>query len=210
MNILDYTRPPKLYRYARCRWNVDSLLMGEFRLVPASYYGELENDRARQDNELVREQTSPGKDVSITHAVTGKPIPIMGDVTYRSETGTDYYTICFSSAWDPLLFDEFRGSNSCLIIHNPEEFSERVHFHVEKQFKGWTGLDAAVSYLTGSRLGPTFSKHWKYLTHKEWRFAWHPSTRIEKLPIVFIRMGSIEKYAEIVGRPEIKTISGEH
>lgn len=209
MNILDGTRPLKLYRYARCRRNVDSLLLGEFRLVPASNYGELKDDQARQDNELVREQTSPGKNVTITHVATGEPIQVVGDVMYRNEIRTDYYALCFSSAWDPLLFDEFKGSNSCLIIHDPEEFCERVHFYAEKQLKGWAGIDAAVSYLMGSRFGPAFSKHWKYLPHKEWRFAWYPPTRIEKLPVAFIRIGSIEQYAEIVRRPEVKTIYGE-
>ncbi len=94
-----------------------SLLAGEFRLVPASDYGELKDDMARQDNELVREQISPGKNVTIAQVATGKRIPVIGDVTYRHEIGTDYYTLCLSSTWDMLLFDEFKGSNSCLVIH---------------------------------------------------------------------------------------------
>lgn len=185
-----------------------SLLDGEFRLVPASDYDELKNDMARQDNELVREQISSGKNVTITHVATGKRIPIIGDVTYRDEIGTDYYTLCLSSTWDYLLFDEFKGSDSCLVIHNPEEFCERVHFYAEKQLKDWAGIDAAVSYLTGSRLGPAFSKSWKYLAQKEWRFAWHPPVKIEKLPVLFIHIGSIEKFAEVVMRPEANTSGG--
>jgi hypothetical protein len=185
-----------------------SLLAGEFRLVPASDYGELKDDTARQDNELVREQTHPGKSVTVTHVATGKHIPIIGDITYRDEIGTDYYTLCLSSAWNPLLFDEFKGSDSCLVIHNPEEFCERVHFYAEKQLKEWAGIDAAVSYFGGSRLGPAFSKPWKYLSQKEWRFAWHPPVQIEKLSVSFIHIGSVEKIAEIVMRPETDTTNG--
>jgi hypothetical protein len=156
-----------------------SLLNGEFRLVPASEYGELKDDMARQDNELVREQISSGRNATITHVATGKYIPVIGDITYRDEIGTDYYTLCLSSTWDSLLFDEFKGSDSCLVIHDPEEFCERVHFYAEKQLKGWAGIDAAVSYLTGSRLGPAFSKPWKYHPQKEWRFAWHPPVQMK-------------------------------
>jgi hypothetical protein len=201
MITLDCSRPSKLYRYAKYRWNMKSLLDGEFRLVPASDYGELKDDMARQDNELVREQISSGKNVTITHVVTGKRIPVIGDVTYHDEIGTDYYTLCLSSTWDSLLFDEFKGSDSCLVIYNPEEFCERVHFYAEKQLKDWAGIDAAVSYLTDSQLGPAFSKPWKYLAQKEWRFAWHPPVQIEKLPVLFIQIGNIEKFAEVVMRP---------
>ena len=185
-----------------------SLLDGEFRLVPASEYGELKDDMARQDNELVREQISSGKNVTITHDVTGKRIPVIGDITYRDEIGTDYYTLCLSSSWDSLLFDEFKGSDSCLVIHHPEEFCERVHFYAERQLKDWAGIDAAISYLNRSQLGPTFSKPWKYLAQKEWRFAWLPPVQIEKLPILFIHIGSIEKIAEIVILPDAKTTIG--
>jgi hypothetical protein len=204
MITIDCTRPSKLFRYARCRWNVKSLIAGEFRLVPASEYGELKGDAARQDNELVREGTSPGGNVTVTHVATGKPIRVIGDVTYRHEVGTDYYTLCLSSAWDPPLFDEFKGSNSCLVIHNPEEFCERVHFHAEKLLKEGTGIDAAVSYLAKSQLGPAFSKHWKFLPQKEWRFAWYPPAQVEKLPVKFISIGNIEQFAEIVRRPEVR------
>ena len=201
MITVDHARPPKLYRYARCRWNVKSLLAGEFRLAPASEYGSLMDDAARQDNELVREETTPGHMVTVTHLATGKSIKVIGDVHYQDDIGTDYYTLCMSTAWDPILFTEFKGSTSCLVVHEPETFCERVHFHMEKQLENWAGIDAPVSYLQKSRLGPAFSKPWKYLAQKEWRFAWHPPVQIEKLSPIFIRIGRIDDIAELVPRP---------
>ena len=174
---------------------------GEFRLTPASSYLNLEGDQARQDNEIVREESVPGHMVKVTHVATGKPIKVVGDLTYRDDIGTDYYTLCMSSAWDPLLFDEFIGSNSCLVIHEPEEVCERIHFHAERELKNWFGVDAAVSYLQKHRLGPAFTKPWKYLAQKEWRFAWHPQAQHTNLAPLFIRIGSIEKFAEIIGKP---------
>jgi len=201
MITVDPTRPPKLFRYSRCRWALKSLLAGEFRVVPASNYIELEGDRARQDDELVRKQTSRGEDVVITHQRTGQQIKPIGDVVYRDEVGTNYYTICMSSAWDLLLFDEFKGSNSCLVVHNTNAFCELVHHHVEKILKGWAGWDAEVSYLSKSPYGPAFSKSWTYLAQKEWRFAWLPARRTLKLEPFLIRLGNIEHIAEVVRRP---------
>lgn len=201
MITVDLTRPQKLYRYARCRWNVKSLLAGEFRLAPASEYESLSGDAARQDNELIREETTPGHMVTVTHVATGRPIKVTGDMHYRDEVGTDYYTLCMSTTWDPVLFTEFTGSSSCLVIHDPERFCERVHLHVEKRLENWAGIDAPVSYLQKSRLGPAFSKPWKYLAQKEWRFAWHPPIRIPKLFPIFIRIGRIDDIAELVSRP---------
>lgn len=202
MITVDCARPFKLYRYSRCRWALKSLLAGEFRLVPASNYRDLEADKARQDDELVRTQKSRGQDVVITNLRTGQPIQAIGDVSYQQEVGTNYYTICMSSAWDPLLFDEFKDANSCLIIHNTDEFCELVHHHVDKVLKGWIGWDAAVSYLSKSPHGPAFSKPWTYLAQKEWRFAWLPPNRADKLEPLFIRLGNIERFAEMVKRPE--------
>lgn len=201
MMSVDLARPQKLYRYARCRWNIKSLLAGEFRLAPASDYESFSGDTARQDNELVREKTTPGHMATVTHVASGKPIKVIGNINYRDEVGTDYYTLCMSTAWDPLLFTEFSGSTSCLVIHNPEQFCERVHFYVEKRLENWAGIDAPVSYLQMSKLGPVFSKPWQYLAQKEWRFAWHPPIKIAKLSPLFIRIGRIDDIAEIVARP---------
>jgi hypothetical protein len=202
MIAVDCTRPSKLFRYSRYRWAVKSLLVGEFRVVPASDYRDLEADKARQDDELVRRQTSRGEDVVIKNLSTGQPIRATGDVNYLQQVGTNYYTICMSSVWDPLLFDEFKGSTSCLIIHNTDEFCELVHHHVDKVLKDWIGWDAAVSYLSRSPHGPAFTKPWTYLAQKEWRFAWMPRESSHKLTPFFIQLGNIERFAELVRRPE--------
>lgn len=201
MQTVNYTRPTRLYRYSEHKWLVRSLLAGEFRLVPASIYGELSGDIARQDNELLREEIVPGERVTITHMATGKPIPAIGDVVFRDEVGTNYYTLCFSSVWDPSLFDEFKGSDACLVIHHPDEVCERIHYYAEQFLRGWSGIDAAASYDGRNSFGPSFNKHGKYIIQKEWRFAWMPPQKCTELHPVCIRIGNIERYAEIVKRP---------
>lgn len=204
MRTVDCARPKKLFRYSEHKWLVRSLLAGEFRLVPASLYGELANDAARQDNELVRENKVPGETVTITHVRTGRPIKAVGDVTFRDDVTTNYFTLCFSSAWDPLLFDEFSGSDACLVIHEPEEICERIHHHAGQVLGDWAGMDGSVSYGGDQGLGPVFIKHWKYITQNEWRFAWLPPKPRSELQPFFIRIGNMERYAEIVSKPVAK------
>jgi hypothetical protein len=201
MRTVNCNRPPKLFRYSEHKWLVWSLLAGEFRLVPASVYGELHHDVSRHDDELVRENVVAEDKVTITHVRTGKPIHAIGDVTFRDEVGTNYFTLCFSSVWDPLLFTEFKDADACLVIHEPEEVCERIHHHAAQLLRGWSGIDGAVSYGGDHQFGATFTKHWKYIPQKEWRFAWMPPERCNELQPFCIRIGNIERHAEIVGKP---------
>ena len=201
MRTVNCDRPSKLFRYGEYKWLVRSLLAGEFRLVPASDYAELPDDMARQDNELVRENAVPGDRVTITHVRTGQPIRAIGDVTFRDEVSTNYFTLCFSSTWNPLLFDEFKGSDACLVIHEPEVVCERIHHHAAQALNRWAGIDGAVSYGGDLGFGPIFTKHRKYFAQEEWRFAWVPPEQSMTLYPFCIRIGNIERHAEIVRRP---------
>ena len=199
--IVDCTRPKHLFRYSQRKWLEKSLYEGEFRLVPASDYNELVGDHARQDNELLRTQSSPGNKVEIIHQKTGKRLIPIGDVTYKSEILTNYYTLCFSSSWNVALFDEFHGSDACLIIHKPEEFCERVHFFANRFLQNWSSLDARVTYGGRSDFGEFYLKDSKYVVQNEWRFTWVPPEALKKLTPFNIKIGSIESFAEIVLKP---------
>ncbi len=200
MNI-DLTHPPKLYRYSERKWLERSLELGEFRLRPASDYKQYEMDSARHDDELVRIFKSPASSMNITTENTGMHIKPIGEVSYRSEVGTNYLTLCFSKHWDEQLFDEFPNTNSCLIIHDPEEFSNRLHSAAEILLPGWAGIDAAVDYSNQSSLGAVFSKPLQFIMQQEWRFAWRPLSAIKHLNALVVEIGSITDIAEIVDRP---------
>lgn len=198
---IDLTRPPKLYRYSERTWLERSLELGEFRLRPASDYKKQETDAARHDNELVRVSTSPASSVSITIERTGQTIKPIGDIVYRSEVRTNYLTICFSKRWDEHLFDDFPGTDACLVIHEVEDFCERLHSAAELALPQWVGMDAAVVYGGKSKLGAVFSKPLQFILQHEWRFAWHPHTQVEELTPVLLTVGSITDIAEVVERP---------
>jgi len=192
---------PKLFRYSEYQWLIRSLRLGEFRLVPASYYGELVGDSARHDDELVREKTVPSEKVTIAHVASNRLITAIGDVVFRDEVGTNYFTLSFSTAFDPLLFDEFAGSNACLVIHEPEAVCERIHFYAKQFLQQWSGIDGLVAYGEKHKYGPSFVKDGKYIAQEEWRFAWMPPEKTDVLHPFCIQVGNIERYAEIVPRP---------
>jgi len=176
---------------------MQSLYEGVFRLVPASFYNDILGDKARQDNELVRTQTSPGDSVQITHLKTGQHLRPIGDVTYRDEILTNYYTLCFSSIWDTRLFEDFTGSDACLVIHHPEAVCEMIHFYASKFLGDWIGLDARVIYGGKSDFGAFYLKDKKYELQQEWRFTWIPPESVTQLLPFNIRLGNLEKFAEI-------------
>lgn len=200
---MDYIRPSNLYRYSERKWLERSLKLGEFRLRAASDYKKFESDFARHDDELVRTHKSPGSSVIITNERTGQRIVPIGDVTYRTETGTDYLTICFSQRWHEALFDVFPDTDACLVIHNVDEFIERFHFAAsfvlpESQ---WLGFDAPVEYGRKSCFGAVFSKPIQFRNQYEWRFVWSPVRSLKNIDSVLIKLGNIESIAEIVDKP---------
>ncbi|QRX82220.1 hypothetical protein [Glaciimonas sp. PAMC28666] len=198
---IDVTRPLKLYRYSEKKWLERSLNLGEFRLRPASDYKNQEVDPARHDDELCRSYASPTSAVTIALVTTGQQIKPIGDVIYRSHVGTNYLTICFSDSWDELLFDDFRGTDSCLVIHNVEEFCERFHVAMASALPQGARIDGPIIYGERSSLGAIFSKPKCFISQREWRFAWRPSNSTPHIDPVIISMGSISDIAELVEKP---------
>lgn len=106
----------------------------------------------------------------------------------------------FSSAWDPALFDVHAGASSCLVIHNSEEFGERLHRAVQRVLPSWAGIDGAIEYGGRSPLGAMFTKPRGEAREREWLFAWRPMQAGTVIAPVTVRIGSIEQYAELRSR----------
>jgi transposase len=67
---------------------------------------------------------SPGEYVAIT-LPDGRQVRPTSDLKY-STSGTDYFLYCVSMDWDPHLFDDFSGTDCCVVIKNPDEFARRL------------------------------------------------------------------------------------
>jgi hypothetical protein len=109
----------------------------------------------------------------------------------------NFLTLSLTQAWNERFFAQFGDADSCLIIHDTEEFGERIHRAVQKALPSWTGIDAAVSYRAPSPLGEVFTKAQSDAAQKEWMFAWRPTQPALSLNPVVIQIGSLEKIAEL-------------
>ena len=168
-------RPPKLYRYAAPESLARSLTLGEFRL------------RASGDS------------------VTNNSVQIypFGDGS-EQRGAARYLILSLFSVADARHFKENPDAESCLIIHDTENFGERLHRAVQRALPQWTGIDAPVAYGVPSPLGAAFSMDKQWMHQQEWRFAWRPTAaRLAVNPLV-VQIGSIESIAEIRAKPQGK------
>lgn len=195
-------RPSNLFRYSTEHWLERSLKLGEFRLVPATYYKALDGDLARQDDELITKTTIPANLIKANHLPTGQPLKVVSDMLIEDEFRTNYYLLSFSTKFKDHLFDDFSGSDSCLVVHDVEKISERILYAASKVLQGWHGIDDAISYGGEHDLGPMFMKNVRYFFQYEWRFAWMPPQTVHELVPFNIHIGNIEPFAEIVSRPK--------
>ncbi|HEY8608638.1 MAG TPA: hypothetical protein VIM12_16110 [Noviherbaspirillum sp.] len=110
-----------------------------------------------------------------------------------------YLTLSLAHAWDDALFARF-GGDCCLVIHEPEQFGERIHRAAQRLLPSWAGIDAGISYGVPSPLGAAFTKHREQAAEQEWLFAWRPMQKGLAALAVTLAIGSIEGIAELKAR----------
>ncbi|KQQ32716.1 hypothetical protein ASF61_14355 [Duganella sp. Leaf126] len=106
--------------------------------------------------------------------------------------------LSFSQAWERKLFDLF-AADSCLVIHNTEEFGERLHRAVQRTLPNWAGIDGVVEYGVRAALGAAFTKTAAEAQEQEWLFAWRAMQSASLNPVM-IKIGSLENFAELRDR----------
>jgi hypothetical protein len=116
---------------------------------------------------------------------------------FRLQPANGFLMLSLSTAWDKPLFEAFGPADACLVIHNTEEFGERLHRAVQRTLPNWAGIDGPVEYGVRSRLGLAFTKAADEAREKEWKFAWRSMAPHTSLNPVTVRIGSIEQFAEL-------------
>ena len=119
---------------------------------------------------------------------------------FRLRPAANCLTLSFSMAWDKRLFELLPPADACLIIHNTEEFGERLHRAVQRTLPNWAGIDGAVEYGSRAALGAAFTKSAQEAHEREWQFAWRPMQAQASFHPVVIKIGSIESFAELRDR----------
>lgn len=119
---------------------------------------------------------------------------------FRLRPAGNCLTLSFCQVWDKSLFDLFAPADSCLIIHNTEEFGERLHRAVQRALPSWAGIDGLVEYGARAALGAAFTKTVAEANEQEWLFAWRSMQQQMSMNPVTVKMGSLENFAELRAR----------
>lgn len=187
--LANCTPEKRLYRYGKLNYLRKAMNDGHFLVFPALEYIKKEYDAARKDNELVHKKDVPADSVTITTKDNARIVPV-GDVTFSTVfLPIESYILCFSYDYDEGLYDEFKGSEACLIVHNVKEFAERIHNAFAKAMPAYLGVDGRVTYgKHQSSLGVLFSKPNDYIYQREYRFGWIPENPKSMLdPAIFVK-----------------------
>lgn len=124
----------------------------------------------------------------------------LGEFRLLPAAAVSFLTLSLSSIWDERLFTDFADATSCLVIHDPEVFGERLHKAAQRMLPSWAGIDAAVTYGAPSPLGAAFTKDKQLARQKEWLFAWRPMQSTLSVNPVVIEIGNMESIAELRSR----------
>lgn len=155
------------------------------------------HNEARRDIEAIHDTLVDTKSMTIT-TLSGKEIGPISRVKLSTIFGlANSYIYCLSYDFDEVLHDKF-DSNACLVIHNTEEFSKRLHEKMTEFLPGHTGKNQRVCYGNHQSFsGVLFSKDKHFLYQREYRYAWTPYNPTEPInPELFVH----EKYDEIIDK----------
>ena len=123
---------------------------GEIKIHQASWFSDCSLNPATQDDELAIETRKPSEDVSVWINGPGTDgfqelEGVSGDLIYTRRTA-DYYVYCMILTPNPQLFDDFQA-NSCVIVHEPFAFTERLKGAVQLQLPDWSLHSGCVKYI---------------------------------------------------------------
>ncbi len=189
-----------LFRYGSTQHMQAMVEQGLIRIGPASFYREFELDGARTDEELTKSSFMLGE---YTHATTqdGKKIPIIGNVR-QTVSARDYFVLCMSCDWDPMLFEDF-GADSCVVVHDPEAFAQRLDLASKSILDGWYFHHNPVEYFDpyeGSHnqyFDATMSKDFRFAYQREYRFLWTHLGGQKADGFRFLELGPLEGIAAL-------------
>lgn len=161
----------------------------------------MEASVARTDDEQNREIVL--NNPTITHVTTGQSIVPIGDVVETSNIDSDYLTLCLATLYSDHFYKDFEGSDACLVIHDPNEYFNRMYKAIDMVLpNSWGAVDGAVTYGGRSKLGVPFTKPEAFMFQFEWRLVCLPIPSLSKCKAAIITLGSIEDIAELIAAPE--------
>lgn len=190
-------------KYLRPFWSV-----GNLRVAPASYYRDPSLNFSIRDSELEFTQELYG--AKVHHPPNGDysvprgewiEMPIIGNVKSTVRSDSDYFISCFSSAYEYRLYDDFEAEG-CLVVEDIARFTKSLKSRMEEVLPGWAfsfgGVDYRDPYHPTPKLNIFFCKHFRHAYQREFRFAWQPPTKRESLKPIYLELGPLKDYCELL------------
>jgi hypothetical protein len=195
-----------MVKYGEHRFLEPMLRQGLVRISPAASYSDPSLNAAIRDDELsveldINEWTAgPYSHLLATGAANRFTSFPRLDLNIRSPS--NYYVFCTAHRLSARLIMDF-GGDSCLVIHDPDEFVRRLQDAVGERLQGWTTEYRDVEYYDPAQtnvieVGVLYSKHFRYAYQHETRVAWFPPSPIAELEPLHLELGSLADIAELV------------
>lgn len=195
-------------KFSKLKYLRPFLNVGNLRVAPASYYHDPSLNFSIRDSELEFTQElygakihfPPNRDCSISKDEWIE-MPIIGNVKSTAQSHSDYYISCFSSSYEYRLYDDF-DAEGCVVIKDTVRFAKSIKSRMEEILPGWTfshgGVDYQDPYHPVPKLNIPFCKHFRYAYQKEFRFVWYPPSPKEKLRFIFLELGPLKEYCDLL------------
>lgn len=196
-----------LFKYGKNEHLNQMVKNGVIKISPATFYNDASLNSAIKDDELILSVITHPDFINMVHIdqVTKEETIIKptGNVTTTFELSTNYYVFCMSHICDFRLYDDFEA-DTCLIIKDVKGFLYRLNAAFMEQKGLWGYMADHVRYI--DPLNPPkekeidlfFCKHFRYSYQKEIRAVWIPEKPLKQLEPIYLEIGSMDSYAELV------------
>jgi hypothetical protein len=196
-----------LIKYGKTEHLRDMIDVGRIRISSAASYDDPSLNAAIRDTELEISQILLPSEVELEvfDGKTGQrkgTITPAGHITFTAKANTNYYAYCLASRFDLRMFGDF-DADACVVIKEPVRFVEAIQAEWDRRMPGWDGVALPVNYIdpfgdAGDDPDVFSSKHFRYGYQREFRCIWLPPTKRDVLDPLFLELGSLREYCELI------------
>ena len=200
IDVIGGAKNGQLYKFSRMEFLEDSYKFGRFRISAASAYNDPSLNNAVRDDELSFVVSTRGE--KILYNYNNEAMQSYGRVDHKLTSNTNYYVACFATNYTYREYDDFKA-NGCLVIKDARRFTAALLEAVSAQLTDYRCFASSVRYIDplNSKPGDVdvfMAKHFRFSYQNEYRAVWVPNTDISVLEPVWVELGSMESYAELI------------
>jgi hypothetical protein len=203
-----YPRPsgPILVKYGRREFLEPMLRTGELRLANAGLYNQSGMLNSRRDNETERVFYVPTYNERLkgeTHTeLQGLRIEFNDEDIELPLVFGDYYLLSLCDRIHCRMPTDF-DADAAIVIRDPVLFTERLSAAFMARHPGFEVMSGKVIYYDPYRDYSKFdtaemAKHFRYAYQHEARVVFRPRRKTERLEPVFLNIGPMTEYADLV------------